>query len=163
MWSSLWLPWGLQTTPSALNEQNSPQTCWGCSVAATEQPSPKPRDPGDPASRVGGQPGCVQQRPEAAGAESRAGSPAPSGGSQPQARPCMQLAPSQVQICVCVCVCTHSACTCVGTCICVCTSISVCVYASMCVDVLACVQACVCVHTRLWVYKRLCVNIYLLV
>ena len=28
-WSSLWPPWGLQTMPSALNKQNSPQNLLG--------------------------------------------------------------------------------------------------------------------------------------
>lgn len=29
VWSSLWPPWGLQTMPSALNKQNSPQNLLG--------------------------------------------------------------------------------------------------------------------------------------
>ena len=74
---------------------------WPQNRKTTRTAFPKPRDPGDPASRVGRWPGCVQQRPEAPGAGSRAGAlPLPAGLSPRQ--PCMQLAPSQIRICVCV-------------------------------------------------------------
>ena len=41
MWSSLWLPWGLQTTPSAPNKQNSPHNLLGMFCCCHKNSLPK--------------------------------------------------------------------------------------------------------------------------